>query len=105
MAASQPEKNNAQNLRIISFLKNSLKLSPSSTVSKIYQLPQMISDIPKKPNREGISPRNNHPKASPIKHLYELIGPKIDISPYCRAFIRQIFPNVHKIPALKTYDQ
>ena len=68
-AASHPENNNAQNLRIISFLNNSLKLNPSSTVSKIYQLPQIINNIPAKPILVGISSKNKNPNTSPTMHL------------------------------------
>ena len=54
--ASQPVKNNAQNLKIMSFRSNNLKLNPPSSVSKIYQLPKMIKITPKISAICGISP-------------------------------------------------
>jgi hypothetical protein len=104
MAASLPVKNNAQNLRIMSFLNNSLKENPPSTVSKIYRLPKIISIIPKNSIGRGFSPIRMYPNKSPTRHLYEFIGASIEISPICSAFIKQIEPNVHKIPAKATYN-
>lgn len=68
-AASHPVKNNAQNLKIMSFLNNSLKLTPSFTVSKINQLPIIINRVPKSPFSEGISPSKIYPKIKPTMHL------------------------------------
>jgi hypothetical protein len=98
-AASHPVKNSAQNLKKMSFLSNSLKEKPSAVVSKIYLLPKIMSTIPKNSIGRGVSPIKRYPKSSPTKHLYELIGAKTDISPSCRALIKQTEPNVHKIPA------
>jgi hypothetical protein len=104
MAASQPVKNNAQNLRMISFLNNSLNENPSSVVSKIYRLPKIINNIPRNSIGRGFSPIRIYPNSNPTRHLYELIGASIEISPICKAFIKQTEPNVHKIPARITYN-
>ena len=54
--ASQPVKKSAQNLKNMSFLNNILKNPSVFTVSKINQLPKMISNVPIIPLIDGVSP-------------------------------------------------
>ena len=100
--ASVPVKISAAKRSLISGLLNKEKENPELAVSKINLLPAIINIIPIKPDKEGVSLRNNQAIISPTILLYELIGPKTDSSPIFIAFIIQTVPRAHKKPAAKT---
>lgn len=60
----------------------------------------MIKTTPKTPNKLGISCKINIAIIIPTTDLYELIGPKTESSPICRAFTKQALPTEHNNPAV-----